>query len=241
MRETEELDVESVILDAELLIKYNMPERGIMALEQAVDSKPENIRLREKLLSLYREYNLTDKAAGQCLALSGLYVRAGNFEEANRCLLEARQLNPRVAVTLRLQELKRMQQARSRAALAPSVPLTRRASLSGNLTDFSIFDIVQILENNRLTGTLSIRKDETTGKIYFNEGLIVNASLGETAGLEAFRQLMQEASGGFFVFEKSQVGFAPVIQASNNTSLILDLLREYDEEHRLAHPSVDQA
>src|SRR5437867_11052479 len=102
MNETEELDIESVILDAELLIKYNMPERGIAALEQAVDHKPENVRLREKLRALYLERSLTDQAASQCLALSGLYVRAGNFEEANRCLLEARQLNPRVTVTLRL-------------------------------------------------------------------------------------------------------------------------------------------
>jgi tetratricopeptide (TPR) repeat protein len=232
MKESEELDVESVILDAELLIKYNMPERGIAALEQAVDQKPENIRLREKLRALYLERNLMDQAASQCLALSGLYVRAGNFEEANRCLLEARQLNPRVTVTLRLQELKRLEQARHRPAAPASAPVTTRATLSGNLAEISIFDVVQILENNHLTGALSIRREEVVGKIYFTDGLIVNATLGEMSGLDAFRRLVQDGNGGFFVFERSKVGFAQVIQASSNTSLILDLLREYDEEHR---------
>jgi len=232
MKETEELDIESVILDAELLIKYNMPERGIAALEQAVDCKPENIRLREKLRALYLERSLTDQAASQCLALSGLYVRAGNFEEANRCLLDARQLNPRVTVTLRLQELKRMEQSRSRGPAQAKGPATGHATLSGNLADVSIFDIVQILENNHLTGTLSVRKSEVAGKIYFTDGLIVNASLGEASGLEAFKRLVVDANGGFFVFEKSKVGFAQVIKASSNTSLILDLLREYDEERR---------
>jgi hypothetical protein len=226
-----------VILDAELLIKYNMPERGIAALEQAVDQKPESIRLREKLRDLYLERSQTDMAASQCLALSGLYVRAGNFDEANRCLLEARQLNPRVTVTLRMQELKRMEQSRQRGttqlkAPAPTAAPQMRATLSGNLAEISVFDIVQLLENNHLTGILSVRKSGATGKIYFTEGLIVNASVGDVSGLEAFRHLMQDANGGFFVFEKSQVGFAQVIQASSNTSLILDLLREYDEEHR---------
>jgi len=236
--DTEELDVESVILDAELLIKYNMPERGIAALEQAVDRKPESIRLREKLRDFYLERSQSDLAASQCLALSGLYVRVGNFDEANRCLLEARQLNPRVTVTLRMQELKRMEQSRQRGtahlkapAAAPVAPQPR-ATLSGNLAEISIFDIVQILENNHLTGILMVRKSGVTGKIYFTEGLIVNAALEGESGLEAFRRLMQDANGGFFVFEKSQVAFAQVIQTTSNTSLILDLLREYDEEHR---------
>jgi tetratricopeptide (TPR) repeat protein len=245
--QTEDLDIESVILDAELLIKYNMPERGIAALEQAVDYKPESIRLREKLRDLYLERGQADLAASQYLALSGLYVRAGNFDEANRCLLEARQLNPRVTVTLRMQELKRLEQGRTRGtgqlkAPAAAAPAPQpRATLSGNLSDVSIFDIVQILENNHLTGILSVRKPELSGRVYFTEGLIVNAAVRDTSGLEAFRQLAQDANGGFFVFEKSQVGFARVIQASSNTSLILDLLREYDEEHRFDDQPMENA
>jgi len=240
MREVEPVDVESVILDAELLIKYHLPERGMAALEQAIDRHPTSIRLREKLLQLYVERQMRDQAAGQCLALSGLYVREGNFDEANRCLLEARQLNPRVAVTSRMQELRRMQQARQRVT-SPAVvaPPASRASLSGNLADVSVFDIVQILENNHLTGALSIVKGDLTGKIYFTDGLIVNATAGDAIGLEAFKRLIQDASGGTFSFEKSPIGFAQEIETSSNTSLILDLLREYDEDHRFDDLQMD--
>lgn len=232
MKEIDPIDVESVILDAELLIKYHMPERGIAALEQALDRHPTNIRLREKLLEMYVHNQMLDQAAGQCLALSGLYVRAGNFDDANRCLLEARQLNPRVAVTSRLQEIKRVQQARQRQAGPTGTQTQSRATLAGSLADISIFDVVQILETNHLTGTLAVSKNEFTGKIYLNEGLIVNATIGATIGLEAFKRLIQEANAGYFTFDKSPVAFAREIETSSNTSLILDLLREYDEEHR---------
>jgi tetratricopeptide (TPR) repeat protein len=232
MREVEELDVESVILDAELLAKYNMPERGIAALEQAVEQRPESIRLREKLCALYRERGMSELAARQCLALAGLYVKTSDLEEANRCLLEARELNPNAGITIRLQELKKLEMARQRQHAAQRGSVSVRATLAGSLSDFSIFDVVQLLENNRLTGVLEIEKDENTGRIYFTEGLIVNAVLGERTAMEAFKLLVQDANSGYFSFEKSQVGFERVIQASSNTSLILDLLREYDEEHR---------
>jgi hypothetical protein len=233
MKEIDPIDVESVILDAELLIKYHMPERGIAALEQSLDRHPTNIRLREKLLELYVENQMLGQAAGQCLALSGLYVRAGNFDDANRLLLEARNLDPRVAVTSRLQEIKRVQQSRQRqSAPASNAPGQSRSTLAGNFSDISIFDVLQLLETNHLTGALAITRNDFAGKIYLNEGLIVNATIGPVVGLDAFKKLIQEANGGYFTFDKSPVAFAREIETNNNTSLILDLLREYDEEHR---------
>jgi hypothetical protein len=176
---------------------------------------------------------MLDQAAGQCLALSGLYVRAGNFEEANRCLLEARQLNPRVAVASRLNEIKRVQQARQRqTAPAAGSQNQPRATLAGSLSDISIFDVVQLLETNHLTGALAVTRNDFNGKVYLNEGLIVNATVGATVGIDAFKKIIQEANSGYFTFDKSPVPFAREIETNNNTSLILDLLREYDEEHR---------
>ncbi len=239
MKKTDPIDVESVILDAELLIKYHLPERGIVALEMALDRHPTNTQLREKLLDLYISQKKLDQAASQCIALSGLYVRAGNFEEANRCLMQARSLNPQASVSSKLQELRRLQQEQQRlntppvqiiAAPAAALPSGPPATLAGNLAEVSIFDVVQIIENNHLTGILAITKDPINGKVYFTEGEIVNATVNEAAGVEAFKTLMQAANGSYFTFNKSPVPFAREINASNNTSLILDLLREYDEE-----------
>lgn len=241
MQQNDPIDVESVILDAELLIKYHLPERGIIALESALDRHPTNVRLREKLLELYVAQKMLDQAASQCVALSGLYVRAGNFEEANRCLMQARNLNPQASVSSKLQEVRRLQVEQQRLT-APQVqvvtapvpaaaqPAGPPPTLAGNLAEVSIFDVVQILENNHLTGILAITREEANGKVYFTNGEIVNAAVGEQSGVEAFKQLVQAANGSYFAFNKSPVPFARQITASNNTSLILDLLREYDEE-----------
>lgn len=242
MKKTDPIDVESVILDAELLIKYHLPERGIVALEAALDRHPTNIMLREKLLDLYISQKKLDQAASQCIALSGLYVRAGNFEDANRCLMQARSLNPQASVSSKLQELRRLQQEQQRLNTPPvqvvtaptsAPPAGPPATLAGNLAEVSIFDVVQILENNHLTGILAISKDPVNGKVYFTEGEIVNATLDDKAGVDAFKQLMQAANGSYFTFNKSPVPFARQINAPNNTSLILDLLREYDEEQHV--------
>lgn len=245
MKKNDPIDVESVILDAELLIKYHLPDRGIVALESALDRHPTNIRLREKLLEMYISQKMLDQAASQCVALSGLYVRAGNFDDANRCLMQARSLNPEASISSKLQELRRMQVAHQRLT-APQVqvvtapapqsnqPSGPTPALSGSLADISIFDVVQILENNHLTGSLTITKEQGTGKVYFTDGEIVNATLGNDAGVEAFRLLVQMANGSTFAFHKSPVPFARQITAVNNTSLILDLLREYDEEEHAA-------
>ena len=241
MKEADPIDVESVILDAELLIKYHLPERGIAALESSLDNHPTNIRLREKLLELYITQKMLDQAASQCIALSGLYVKDGNYEEANRCLIQARNFNPQAAVSSRLQELRRIQQEQHKlhaphiqvvTTAGPQAAAAPRATLSGSLAEISIFDVVQILENNKQTGILEITKDAFNGKVYFTEGEIVNSTIPDKSGSEAFRQLMEIAPGSYFSFDKSLVPFAREIQAANNTSLILDLLREYDEDHR---------
>ncbi|MBS1811031.1 MAG: DUF4388 domain-containing protein [Acidobacteria bacterium] len=245
MKENDPIDVESVILDAELLIKYHLPERGIVALESSLDRHPTNIRLREKLLELYISQKMLDQAASQCVALSGLYVRAGNFDDANRCLMQARSLNPQASVSSKLQELRRLQQAQQRmnapqvqvvtaptpATIQPSGP---PPTLAGDLAAVSIFDVVQILENNHLTGALTITREQASGKVYFTDGEIVNATYSDKSGVDAFKLLVQAANGSQFAFHKSPVPFARQITASNNTSLILDLLREYDEERHAA-------
>ncbi|MFN0123676.1 MAG: DUF4388 domain-containing protein [Blastocatellia bacterium] len=234
MKEAEDIDIESVILDAELLIKYNMPDRGIAALENAVEAKPENIQLREKLYLLYKERNLTEKAAAQCMALGGLFVRTGELEQANRFLLEARELNPNSGATIKLQELRKVEQSRGKLPMArPDAGAdSERSTLAGSLSDFSIFDVVQLLENNRLTGILALEREDIQGRIYFTEGQIVNATMTDASGMEAFKKIVGDASNGYFDFQKSRIGFAREIEALSNTSLILDLLREYDEEHR---------
>ncbi|MCA1635605.1 MAG: DUF4388 domain-containing protein [Acidobacteria bacterium] len=91
------------------------------------------------------------------------------------------------------------------------------------------FDAVQVIENSRLTGALGIENPERRGRVLFNEGRIVGAESGERQAAEAFR-LIVEMTAGQFDFEKSAEDFPVTINAPSNTNLILDTLRQLDED-----------
>ncbi len=214
-----EYDPESAIIDAELLVKYRMLNRAIETLERAIDNTPRHIGLREKLREILVETGMREQAAQQCLALASLHITAGDLERANERLLEAKRLDPRVSVTGQLRDVHGTQ-------VAP--PRTQKI-LSGNLSDVNLFDIIQIIENSKLSGTLLIASSSGNGELYFDEGLVVGAVVGNESGRKALSELMGAVDGSF-EFEKLTAVFEQTIQTSSNTALILDLLRAKDEE-----------
>ena len=64
----------------------------------------------------------------------------------------------------------------------------------------------------------------------FNDGQIVGAETGKLKANEAFSHIVQITSGTFD-FEKSSESFPITIETASNTKLILDSLREVDEEN----------
>jgi len=220
-----EFDPESAMIDAELLVKYRMINRAVDALERAIDTMPRHIGLREKLREILIDAGRRDQAAQQCLALASLHISAGDLERANERLLEAKKLDPRVSVTGPLRDTRG-----GHAPTSSSPPsMQPQKVLSGNLCDVNLFDIVQIVENGRLTGTLLITSTAATGEIYFNEGQIVGSKVGSESGTNALAHLLG-AEDGSFEFGKSAREFDRTIQATSNTALILDMLRAKDEE-----------
>jgi hypothetical protein len=222
-----EFDPESAIIDAELLVKYRMVNRAIETLERAIDSAPRHIGLREKLREILIDAGKRDQAAQHCLALASLHISAGDLERANERLLEAKRLDPRVSVTGQLRDVRRTQSPAA-PAVAPSRGPSQRI-LSGSLADISLFDIIQILENSRLTGVVQVLSSAASGEIYLQEGLIIGAKTGVESGRRALTMLSGAADGNFEV-EKNARTYERTIQATSNTALILDLLRVKDEE-----------
>ena len=216
-----EFDPESAIIDAELLVKYRMVNRAIEALERAIDNLPRHIGLRERLREILIDAGRRDQAAQQCLALASLHMNAGDMDRANERLLEAKRLDPRVSVTGPLRD-----------ARTPKPPVqAAQKILSGNLSDVNLFDIIQIIENSRLSGVLSITAASVGGEVHLSEGLIVGALTGADVGMPALQKLLDTVDGTF-EFEKSAREFERTIQAGSNTALILDMLRAKDEENQ---------
>ncbi len=229
-------DVETALLDADLFVKYKAPQKAIKRLRSAIEHYPRSVKLRERLREI-AVYKHPEEAARQCLALANLYIAREDFEAAYERLLEAKQLDPRISITPGLEAIRRARRpdlhAAGRVDTQPSSEDTspRSTTLAGDLAAISIFDAVQVLENARLTGALTIEGVEAQGRILFNHGLIVGAASGEVEGQEAFRRIIETTSGKFD-FERTAQEFPVTIKAASNTNLILDSLRQLDEDHK---------
>ncbi|HJQ31789.1 MAG TPA: DUF4388 domain-containing protein [Pyrinomonadaceae bacterium] len=227
-----EESVEAALLDADLFVKYKAPQRAVERLQEAISHWPRSIVLREKLREVAFSNGMGDEAARQCLVLVNLYIARENFESAHERLLEAKHIDPRINIAPGLDAIRRARRPDLQHAPAPPPPpptAPRPVTFGGDLSTVSIFDAVQVLENSRLTGALAIRSSDRAGRVLFNEGRIVDAECGEAKGTMAFR-LIVEVTAGSFDFEKAAHEFPVRIQALSNTNLILDTLRQMDEE-----------
>jgi hypothetical protein len=224
--------VEGALLDAELFVKYKAPERALVRLQEAVAHYPRSIVLREKLREVAVSHDRADEAARQCLVLVNLYIARENFEAAHERLLEAKHIDPRINIAPGLEAIRRARRPDLHPPTPPPAPApqaARQVTFAGDLASVSIFDAVQVIENSRLTGALALATAGRKGRVLFNEGRIVGAECADARGEVAFR-LLVEVTSGSFDFKKSAAEFPVTIQALSNTNLLLDTLRQLDEE-----------
>lgn len=106
--------------------------------------------------------------------------------------------------------------------------------LSGTIGRISVFDVVQMIETNLVTGQLllDVHGIRDAGTLHFDAGRIVSAQFGSLRGVEAARRLLQVEEGPFRV-EVEERPHADELRVATNTGFLLDLLREIDElQHR---------
>jgi hypothetical protein len=225
-----EVSIESILLDADLFVKYRSPEKAFSLLQECMERSPRSIPLREKMREICISQKNLDEAAKQCLALVSLYIGREDFDLAYDRLQEAKLLDPRISVASGLEAIRR--------ARRPEFALTRDKSpqkvrtdvtFAGNLAFVSIFDAVQVIENSRMTGLLVIKSDLHLASVSFNEGKIVDAEVGNHNGTAAFREII-EINSGTFEFSTSEHEFQVVINVSSNTNFLLDVLTALDNE-----------
>lgn len=101
--------------------------------------------------------------------------------------------------------------------------------LLGNFAVVSMFDVIQIIENNRLVGTLTVESPGGKGEICFNDGQIVAAQSGSRTGTEALKNFLGVTEGSF-EFKRTTKPYPDNIGATSNMQIMMDLLREKDEE-----------
>jgi hypothetical protein len=224
-------EVEAALLDAELFLKYQAPERAIKRLRTALEVNSRSIKLRERLREVYSSQKQTEEAARQCLALASLYIEREDFETAHDRLLEAKQLDNRINIAGGLEAIRRARRPDLKPTAVAAEPTfeTKHFTLAGDLSAISVFDAVQVIENARLNGVLTMSGSGGEGQVKFNDGRIVDATCGGENGDKGFQRVV-EITSGTFEFQKTTEQFPVRIQALSNTNLILDTLRMLDEQ-----------
>jgi Domain of unknown function (DUF4388) len=225
-----ETTIESVLLDADLFVKYSSPEKAFLLLRSSLERSPRSIALREKMRDIcVRQKNLNE-AAKQCLALVSLYIAREDFDLAYDRLQEAKLLDPRISVAPGLEAIRRARRPDFATNRDRSPQKIRTdTTFAGNLAFVTIFDAVQVIESAKMTGLLIIKSDLHLANVSFNEGKIVDAECNEKNGHAAFRDII-EINHGTFEFSTSNHEFPVVISVSSNTNFLLDVLTELDNE-----------
>lgn len=226
-------EVDTALLDAELFLKYKAPERAVKRLRTALERNSRSIPLRERIREVCIAQKHPQEAARQCLALASLYVERDDFDNAYERLLEAKQLDARLNIAAGLEAIRRARRPDlgPQTGAAPQSAPARGVTLAGDLAAINVFDAIQVIENAKLTGTLSLANDAQQGCVHFNDGQIADAESGGATAEAGFRRIVEITSGSF-EFQKSPGGFPSRIQAASNTNLILDTLRQLDEEKK---------
>src|SRR5215216_6310239 len=148
-----EVAIESVLLDADLFVKYASPERAFSLLREAMERSPRSISLREKMRDICVKQKNLNEAARQCLALVSLYIAREEFDLAYDRLQEAKLLDPRISVAPGLEAIRRARRPEFAVARDRSPREVRTdVTFAGNLGFVSIFDAVQVIENGKMTG-----------------------------------------------------------------------------------------
>lgn len=225
-----EVSIESVLLDADLFVKYASPEKAFQILRESIERSPRSIPLREKLRDVCVKQKNLNEAAKQCLALVTLYIGREDFDLAYDRLQEAKLLDPRISVAPGLEAIRRARRPdfadkRDRSPQKVRTDVT----MAGNLGYVSLFDAVQVIENAKMTGLLVLKSDIVLSSVAFNEGRIVDAECNGHNGVSAFREII-ELNSGTFEFSIAETEFPVVINITSNTNFLLDVLTELDHE-----------
>jgi len=102
-------------------------------------------------------------------------------------------------------------------------------ALQGDLGDFPLTDIIQLLDLSKKTGAIFMQgqrgQQQIDGWLYFRDGKIIGAQLGKLAPLEAVYTFFTFVSGPFRFHDDVQLD-VPTITQSNEMLIMEGIMRQ---------------
>ncbi len=104
-------------------------------------------------------------------------------------------------------------------------------ALEGSLEDFEITDIFQLIQLGQKVGCLRIQTLNSVGVIYFKDGLVTHARVGQCVGEPAIQEILRWTKGKFIFVPNEDTNENSIGQPIQH--IILEAARRVDEWHRI--------
>lgn len=108
-------------------------------------------------------------------------------------------------------------------------------TMSGNLSEVGLVDLLQLFTTSKKSGVLVVRRDEDIGRIHLRRGQMVHASINENSdvpALKAMYRLLTWEHGTFELEPPDEREFADEITLSTE-AILMEGMRQLDELKRL--------
>lgn len=103
--------------------------------------------------------------------------------------------------------------------------------LEGNLIDFELTDLFQLIQLGQKDGSLRIHSDDDVGIVYFQGGNVIYAKTNSIKGEEAIDAILRWEKGKF-IFNPGEVSITPNMNLPIQ-QVILEAARRIDELNRI--------
>jgi len=103
-----------------------------------------------------------------------------------------------------------------------------KKSITGNLAEIHVTDLIQMLSAGGKTGALKLFKEDENGEVFFNQGQVINAQYKQVEGVEAFNFLVRWEHGLFILDPDAQLLDQKIFDST--AMLLIEACRVWDEE-----------
>ena len=160
----EEKSADEKLVDADIFVRYGLFEEALDVLEKLKVQEPENIEVHKRLKNIYLELNDKEQAVTECLILSKIYEKYGEYENKEQALKEAFDINPEdprlIELTHKTDESAHISTSSETEFVGTTLPdideteITQETVQPGQVSPFESFEETEKIELPAESGTI---------------------------------------------------------------------------------------